>query len=197
MASDFPPNPKQWPYERHAMDLRGRLQLGPDERLPVRGSYSRFQHVTIQPHGDSGCAQVYIDGFRGALRETWSACALPVGEEVVVLFNDSHSPERTRASLMEEYFHLQLGHPLTTIRVHNGGATRSFTSAVEEAAYHSGAAALLPYRGLRNAIDEGLDVASIARRYQVSRPLVEFRAKVTRQYPRLMRSQRYAKFARG
>ena len=189
MPSNFPPNPKQWPYERHAMSLRRGLQLQPEERLPVRESYSRLQHVTIQAHGDSGCAQVYIDSFRGPLRGTWSACALAFGHQVVVLYNDSHSPARTRASLMEEYFHLQLGHPPTRIRLHSGGANRSFSSDVEEAAYHSGAAALVPYSGLRKAVNEGLDVAAIATRYEVSWSLVEFRAKVTKQYRRLVQAK--------
>ena len=185
MPSDFPPNPKQWRYERHAMALRSRLGLRPEERLAVREIYRRLSNVAILGHGDCGCAQVYVEKFCGPLRETWSALALPVGEEVVVLFNDSHSWERNRASLMEEYFHLVLGHSPTTIRLHSGGVNRSFASEVEVTAYHSGAAALVPYSGLRRAIDGRMGVAAIAEQYGVSRELVVLRAKVTRLYRRL------------
>ena len=86
---------------------------------------------------------------------------------------------------MEEYFHLVLGHSPTTIRLRSGGANRSFASDVEVTAYHSGAAALVPYSGLRGAIDGGMGVAAIAEQYGVSRERVVFRAKVTRQYRRL------------
>lgn len=188
MPYEYPPNPTQWPYERNALDLRRDLQLAAEDRLSVRASYSLLRGATVQPHGDCGCAQMYIDSFRGPLRETWSACALEVGDDVVVLYNDSHSPERTRASLMEEYFHLRLGHRPTTIRVHDGRPKRSFSGDAETAAYHSGAAALVPYGGLRIAIDQGLTVPAIAIRYQVSRALVVFRAKVTKQYRRLQRA---------
>jgi len=102
-----------------------------------------------------------------------------------VIFNETHSKQRRRATLMEEFFHLRLGHPPSTIRVSgDGDAKRTFQSSIEEEAYFSGAAALVPYKGLRSLLDEGKVFEEIAFIFDVSKQLVEFRAKITKLYKR-------------
>jgi hypothetical protein len=71
------------------------------------------------------------------------------GEGVLVIYNDSHPHCRVRATLMEEFFHLWLGHPPSVLRFYRDDLARSYNKAVESQAYGSGAAALLPYRSLR------------------------------------------------
>jgi len=106
--------------------------------------------------------------------------------EILVLFNDSHSDERCRASLMEEYFHLRLGHPPVGLRILNGlPKGRGKDPSIEQEAYSSGAAALLPFKGLRKQITRGRTVDKIAEHYVVSRDLVRYRAKVTKLYRQL------------
>jgi IrrE N-terminal-like domain len=57
--------------------------------------------------------------------------------------------------------------------------TRDYNKADEEAAYAVGAAALVPYACLRQSVLSGRSAEQIARRFGVSRQLVEYRIKVT------------------
>jgi hypothetical protein len=56
---------------------------------------------------------------------------------------------------------------------------RDYNKADEEAAYAVGAAALVPFAALRRAVFAGHTAEQIARRFGVSRQLVEYRIKVT------------------
>ncbi|HEY8204409.1 MAG TPA: ImmA/IrrE family metallo-endopeptidase [Pyrinomonadaceae bacterium] len=56
---------------------------------------------------------------------------------------------------------------------------RDYNKSDEEAAYAIGAAALVPYAALRQLVFEGRTAEQIARRFRVSRQLVEYRIKVT------------------
>lgn len=56
---------------------------------------------------------------------------------------------------------------------------RDYNQADEEAAYAVGAAALVPFSGLRRLVLSGRTAGEIARHFRVSRPLVEYRIKVT------------------
>jgi hypothetical protein len=58
--------------------------------------------------------------------------------------------------------------------------SRDYRKADEEAAYATGAAALVPYAALRKFVHEGQTSSQIARHFRVSRELVEYRLKVTR-----------------
>jgi hypothetical protein len=51
----------------------------------------------------------------------------------------------------------------------------------------SGAAALVPFKGLKALVEDGMAAQQIGRVYGVSRDLVIFRAKVTKLYRRLRR----------
>jgi Zn-dependent peptidase ImmA (M78 family) len=57
----------------------------------------------------------------------------------------------------------------------------------EEAAYSVGAAALVPFAGLRRRVMEGRSSREIARHFRVSRQLVEYRIKVTHLWPEYKR----------
>jgi Zn-dependent peptidase ImmA (M78 family) len=143
-------------------------------------------NVTIFPHGDLPLANVYIDYFRRAGSRNWSGMAIDLkGEGVLVIYNDSHPPCRVRATLMEEFFHLWLGHPPRVLRYYGDDSARTYNKAVENQAYGSGAAALVPYRALRARIRAGQSSADIADHFEVSRDLVLFRSKVTRLYSAL------------
>ncbi len=124
----------------------------------------------------------------GSASEEWSggACSrpLPDGRKLVIL-NPNHGPTRTHATLMEEICHVFLGHQpnrLAVISDEKGGKTlaRDYRKADEDAAYGTGAAALVPFASLRRFVLRGDSASSIARHFRVSRDLVEYRLKVTR-----------------
>ena len=124
----------------------------------------------------------------GTASEEWSGGAasrpLPDGRRIVIL-NPNHGPARTNATLMEEISHVFLGHQASRLKVvakdHRGKTiSRDYRKADEEAAYATGAAALVPYAALRRFVLEGQTSLQIARHFRVSRDLVEYRLKVTR-----------------
>ena len=92
---------------------------------------------------------------------------------------------RTNATLMEEVSHVFLGHQPSRLKVvaetENGRTiSRDYRKADEEAAYATGAAALVPFAALRRFLFDGQTSPQIARHFRVSRELVEYRLKVTR-----------------
>ncbi len=108
----------------------------------------------------------------------------PDGRKIVIL-NPSHGRLRTNATLMEEISHVFLGHRANRLHVvtedeHGRTSARDYRKADEEAAYGTGAAALVPYSSLRRALLKGETSAQIAKHFRVSRELVEYRMKVTR-----------------
>lgn len=180
----LPPNPRQWENEHNGLDLRDELGVAYDQRLCHHSTFRLIDGVSIFPHGQLPIDQKYIDYFRAPRKKAWSGIAFPVGDnQFYVVYNDSHPVKRIRATLMEEFFHLWLGHPTTTLRCYTDtGAHRSFNNAIENEAYGSGAAALVPYCSLKTHLECGKRITEIADHFEVSDALITFRTKVTRLY---------------
>jgi hypothetical protein len=174
----LPPNNKQWNVEHHALDLREKL--GVDFLVPL-------DHLA------------YLNHFRNEGAARWSGMAIPVGPEAeLVIYNDAHAPTRVRATLMEEFFHIRFDHPRSTIRLFStDGRNRTMDPTAEVEAYHTGAAALVPFVALKARVGDGQSVRDIARYFEVSPELVEFRAKVTKLYRRLPKRRRSRRLAKS
>ena len=89
------------------------------------------------------------------------------------------------ATLMEEISHVFLGHKPSRLAIETrdkqgNTLARDYNAEVEEEAYSTGAAALVPYAGLKRFVELGRTSAEIARHYKVSRALVEYRIKISR-----------------
>jgi len=190
----LPPNPRQWEPEHRGLDLRDELGIGYEDRISVGRAFAGLPNVSVSAMSDVPMAKRFTEHLLGRGSQEWSGAAIPMPDgKVWVVYNDGHPKTRIRATLMEEYFHLRLGHAPSIIRVHiDGGSRRSFDEAVEEEAYASGAAALAPYRALRSGLDRGETVASMARSLDVSPALLEFRLKVTRLWSRRIRVSKKA-----
>ena len=184
----LPPNPKQWENEHNGLDLRDAMGLRLDGPLPHDAAFALLPDVTVVGHGEIPMAQIYVDHFRNGGSAAWSGMGIPLpGGGALVVFNDSHPVNRVRATLMEEFFHIWLGHPVTTVRVYQDTGGRSYNAHVEGEAYGSGAAALVPYRSLREQLQGEDSVRKIAAFFEVSQDLVVFRAKVTKLYGSIRR----------
>jgi Zn-dependent peptidase ImmA (M78 family) len=86
---------------------------------------------------------------------------------------------------MEEICHVFLGHQpsrlaIENVNKHGKPIARDYRENDEEEAYSVGASALVPFSALRRMINQGKTSREIARHFNVSRDLVEFRLKVTR-----------------
>lgn len=185
----LPPTQKGRQYELRAMGLRDFAGLRRDDEPLDPWTLARFAKLMVvdfeQINGLSPDARAHLLG-EGA--DAWSGgtCSrpLPNGWRLVIL-NPKHGRQRNHATLMEEVCHVFLGHKanrLAIVAQNKQGrvVARDYNEADEEAAYAVGAAALVPFNSLRSFVRQGKSSAEIARHFNVSRELVEYRLKVSR-----------------
>jgi Zn-dependent peptidase ImmA (M78 family) len=135
-----------------------------------------------------GLSEETIKHLLGEGKEMWSGGAasakLPNGHRLIIL-NPTHGKNRHNATLMEEVCHVFLGHKPSRLAVnntnkHGKAIARDYHEEIEEEAYGTGAAALLPYTALKRMVADGKTAAEIAKHFNVSKALVEFRIKICR-----------------
>lgn len=187
----LPPGEKWRNFELHGLALRDFAGVTANEPLDPF-ALARYANLLIVDFATiAGLTEETREHLLGPASNSWSggACSVPLpdGQRVVIL-NPTHGPMRTNATLMEEVSHVFLGHQPSRLKIvaqDERGRTlsRDYRKADEEAAYAIGAAALVPYGALRQTIHEGRTSIQVARRFRVSRELVEYRLKVTRLWP--------------
>ncbi len=186
---DRPPTQKGRHHEIRAQGLREFAGLRSDtQRLdPFKlAAYANLLVISFdQVEALSDSAREHL---LGTGKDMWSGGAasqkLPDGRKLIIL-NPTHGKNRHNATLMEEISHVFLGHKPSRLAVkakNKKGETiaRDYNAEIEEEAYATGAAALVPYRGLKKMILSGKTSAEIARHYGVSRALVDYRIKISR-----------------
>lgn len=112
----------------------------------------------------------------------WSAATIPINDaesEWLIVLNSAHTKERQRATLMEEFCHILLGHSLTTLSHVEGQTFRDYDKSQEQDAFGLGAAILVPQPALLKRVKRSQSAEAIAKHFKVSKELVEFRIKVT------------------
>ncbi|MGI8468083.1 MAG: ImmA/IrrE family metallo-endopeptidase [Pyrinomonadaceae bacterium] len=186
----LPPTRKGRQYEIRAIGLREFAGLKTDaEKLDpfALANYAKLLVVTfeqIEPFLTDETLRHLLDGGR----DKWSggACSqtLPDGRKLIVL-NPTHGENRQNATLMEEVCHVFLGHQpsrlaIENVNKHGKPIARDYREDDEEAAYSVGAAALVPYSSLSRMVNQGKTSREIARHFNVSRELVEYRMKISR-----------------
>lgn len=185
---ELPPGEKWRQFELNALGFRDFARVRAGAPLdPFR--LAKFANLLVVDFDQiKGLSAEAREHLLGAASEMWSggACSLPLpdGRRIVIL-NPNHGRLRTNATLMEEVSHVFLGHQPSRLKVvaeTESGRTisRDYRKADEEAAYATGAAALVPFSALRRFVLEGETSRQIAKHFHVSRELVEYRLKVTR-----------------
>jgi hypothetical protein len=181
----LPPTAKRRVYERIALKIREFAGTPLDQPLnPWKlAPFVKLRVMSLnQIEGLSSESRKLLLGDNG---KSWSGGAsrpLPDGSRLVFL-NPNHTRERQAATLMEEICHVILGHSPTRLMLAEEATAvhfRNFDENQEEVAYAVGAATLVPYFSLKHAVAAGLTAEHIARRFIVSRNLVEYRIKVCR-----------------
>jgi hypothetical protein len=184
----LPPGQKWRQFELSALGFRDFAGVRSDVPLdPFR--LAKFANLLVVNFDQiEGLSPDLRDHLLGEASEKWSggACSIPLpdGRKIVIL-NPTHGRMRTNATLMEEVSHVFLGHLPSRLKVvaeTESGRTvsREYRKADEEAAYGTGAAALVPFSALRRFVLDGQTSQQIAKHFHVSRELVEYRLKVTR-----------------
>ena len=188
-SSDLPPTQKGRQYELQAIGLREFAGLRRDEqrldpfRLAAYAKLLVFPFEQVKALSEESRAHLLGDG-----KNAWSGGAasvpLPDGKKLIIL-NPTHGANRQNATLMEEICHVFLGHKPSRLAItkydkKGNIMARDYHAEIEEEAYATGAAALVPYTALRRFVERGRTSRDIARHFNVSRALVEYRIKVSR-----------------
>lgn len=166
--------------ERHAIALRQQAQVGPLEALDPRklGKFFKLQIaqldeiVAVTPEQRAYMSKVNPKEWSGAGIE------LP-NNRWLVLLHPLQTIERARVTTMEEVAHVYFGHKPTRIeRAPDGQSYRHFDKRIEQEAYWTAAAALLPSKAVGLAVYRKQSAESLAAKYGVSVELVMFRIKI-------------------
>ena len=167
--------------EAIARRIRQKLGLNDFQPLPHDRALALIPNLTIHPFSTLPIKQRHIDHARTAGYREWSGLAhtMPDGSRHIV-FNDAHKLAATRVTLLEEFFHLYLGHPTEIVRQYPGlGTHRTYDNTKEKEAYRCAIAALVPYRGFERKLIKGTHLRRIEEYYNVPISAVEDRISMT------------------
>jgi len=189
-TSNLPPTQKGRSYEIHAIGLREFAGLHKDEQRLEPFELARYAKLLVASYEqiEPFLTPETKEHLTGAGKNSWSggatSQALPDGRKIIIL-NPTHGKNRQNATLMEEICHVFLGHKPSRLAIETKTKdgkviARDYNAEIEEQAYSVGAAALVPYSALRRFIEIGKNSREIARHFDVSNQLVEFRMKVSR-----------------
>jgi transcriptional regulator with XRE-family HTH domain len=112
--------------------------------------------------------------------DEWSAMSVPlddIQDQWVVLLNDCHTVERQRVTVLEEIWHILLGHKLVKIAKVAEAYGRTYDSAEEHDAFYLASATLLPRNAVVAAVERRESAVDIGQRFGTSPELVEYRIK--------------------
>jgi len=188
-VKEIPPTTKGRRFEVRGQALREFAGLRHDDEPLDPFELARYAKLLVAPfEAIDSLSEKTREHLLGDGKDMWSGGAasikLPSGEKLIIL-NPTHGKNRHAATLMEEISHVFLGHKPSRLAVENKNSSgktiaRDYNQDIEEEAYGTGAAALIPYSSLKRMVSEGKTAQQIARHYGVSRALVEFRIKISR-----------------
>lgn len=188
--TEIPPTQKGRHHEIRARGLREFAGLRRDDQKLDPFRLAKYAKLLVVPF-DAIASQLSAGALSqliGEGKNSWSGGAaskrLPDGSKLIIL-NPTHGRNRQNATLMEEISHVFLGHKPSRLAISardKAGKTRArdYNAEIEEEAYGTGAAALVPYSALKRLVEAGKTSAEIARHFGVSRALVEYRIKISR-----------------
>lgn len=189
-SSELPPTQKGRHSELRARGLREFAGLTRDDQRLDPFKLARYAKLLVASYDqiEPFLTEETKNHLIGDGKDMWSGGAasqtLPDGRRLIIL-NPTHGKNRQNATLMEEVCHVFLGHKPSRLAIKNRDKrgniiARDYNQDIEEEAYGTGAAALVPYTALKRFVDSGKTSREIARHFNVSRALVEYRIKISR-----------------
>ena len=189
-TSNLPSTQKGRSYEIHAIGLREFAGLRRDDQRLNPFDLARYAKLLVASFEqiEPFLTEETKAHLTGVGKDKWSGGAssqtLPDGRKLIIL-NPTHGKNRQNATLMEEICHVFLGHKPSRLAIENKNKdgkiiARDYNAEIEEQAYSVGAAALVPYSALSRFVKLGKTSREIARHFDVSYQLIEYRMKVSR-----------------
>ncbi len=186
-SEDFPSPGAEEPYPELSKDqlesivAKFRSDLDLTDRDPLDSLQIDVEGVRVVKLTTSECLDSRtLRRLRDEACGEWSAMSVPLdasNERWVVLLNDCHTVERQRVTLLEEYWHILMGHKLTKVARIAQAYGRTYDKAEEHDAYYLASATLLPKSAVQSAVTKGTSSAVIAKHFGTSPDLVEYRIK--------------------
>ena len=188
-SSELPPTQKGRHQELRARGLREFAGLRDDLQKLDPFELAKYAKLLVARLDDiEGLSAETLNELVRNGKDKWSGGAasrvLPDGRKLIIL-NPTHSRNRHSATLMEEICHVFLGHKPSRLAIERRDrqgniVARDYNAEIEEEAYGTGAAALVPFAGLKQMVEQGKTAAQIARHFGVSRAMAEYRIKISR-----------------
>ena len=187
--NELPPTQKGRHHELRAQGLREFAGLKNDYQRLDPFALAKYANLLVVTFEDIlGLSEATRSHLLGTGKDKWSGGAasrkLPDGTKLIIL-NPTHGKNRHNATLMEEISHVFLGHQPSRLAIETKNKegkliARDYNADIEEEAYSTGAAALVPFSSLKTYVEDGKTAAQIAQHFNVSRALVEYRIKISR-----------------
>ncbi|MCB1025474.1 MAG: ImmA/IrrE family metallo-endopeptidase [Acidobacteria bacterium] len=189
-TANLPPTQKGRNYEIPAIGLREFAGLRRDDERLNPFDLARYAKLLVVSFAEIEplLSEEAKSQLIGNGKNDWSggACSqtLPDGKKLIIL-NPTHGKNRQNATLMEEICHVFFGHKPSRLSIESKDSkgnirARDYHAEIEEQAYSVGAAALVPYSSLKRFTEDGMTSRDIARHFDVSFQLIEYRMKVSR-----------------
>ena len=164
-----------------AVSARQEIGLGPTFPLDC---LRYLAHISILVLGFDELAELSPTSRRQLLHtdaESWSGMTVKEGEDVAIVLNPTHTPERQRSTMMHEASHVLLQHVPTRVDFGPGGIllVSEYAADDEDEADWLAGAMLLPRDALMECRSRGMSNAQIAGYYGASVPLTEWRVRMT------------------
>jgi len=164
--------------ERIVQELRRELGAPIDKSLDP---YQIAEHLGIEVvPADELVSKESLKQLASLQPGAFSACTFkPSQDRTIIVYNPLHSAARRKSDIAHELAHIILDHALTRLeRVSSVSFFVCDARQEEEAGWFSGCL-LLPRMLLLSSLRRGLSPAEIAKRHEVSEPMVVYRINVT------------------
>jgi len=167
--------------ELESIAIKFRKEIGLQDEDLLDPLHLAIEGIRVLRH--SQCDYLDIQTSRRLCGDScaeWSAMSVPLAsdhEKWAVLLNDCHVIERQRVTLLEEYWHILLGHKLTKVARIADSYGRTYDKTEEHDAYFLAAATLLPKKSIERAVITSQPTTQIAKRFGTSAELVDYRIK--------------------
>ncbi len=165
--------------EENGLALRQKAGIGPEERLYPRRLATEFKLHFMELNDMEALAPADRAHIESSDARKWSGSGLPLpNDEWLIILHPCQTPERATVTTMEEIAHVHYRHKPCRLVTDAAGVThREYDPEIEDEAYWTASAALLPSKALARRVYKGVTTQAIAAEFGVSTQLVEFRIK--------------------
>jgi hypothetical protein len=174
-------SPRQFAIEQRAIRFRDEVGVSDNEELPLNVAARAIPGCEIKGHRHiPGIPYEEVVRLRTEGYRSFSALAARIEGIVHIVYNDEHHPREVRVNVMEEIFHVLLGHrPDIVTLVPRDGRHRTYDSSKEAEAEAYAKAALVPYPALFAMLAQQTHIERIAEHFAVPIEVVQERIGAT------------------